>query len=121
VFIENALAGSGQQPNPLSEFNQNISKTTGLPCRAQEIIPEMNSRLDMKQGAAKSPRIPPGFTILFTTTAEANIKKQKRRRSGSDHAPARPSGISGTENVERGAGAATASESTEGRASKPLL
>jgi flagellar secretion chaperone FliS len=71
-FLEKGLTGF-EHTDPL-EFNQTISNNV---LRAQAIIFEMNSRLDMKQGGEIADNFRRLYNYFYRRLQEANVKKQK--------------------------------------------
>jgi flagellar protein FliS len=107
-FLEKGLLGF-EHTDPL-EFNQTISNNV---LRAQAIIHEMNSRLDMKQGGEIADNFRRLYNYFYRRLQEANVKKQK--------APIqevimhlRVLRDSWAEMLQRGSGATEVSESTAG-------
>jgi flagellar protein FliS len=71
-FLEKGLVGF-DHADPL-EFNQTISNNV---LRAQAIIHEMNSRLDMKQGGEIADNFRRLYNYFYRRLQEANLRKQK--------------------------------------------
>jgi flagellar protein FliS len=71
-FLEKGLAGFNSS-DPL-EFNQTINNNI---IRAQAIIAEMNSNLNMEKGGEISTNFRRLYDYLHTRLHEANMKKQK--------------------------------------------
>jgi len=71
-FLEKGLMGF-DYTDPL-DFNQTISNNV---LRAQAIIYEMNSRLDMKQGGEIAENFRRLYNYFYRRLQEANVKKKK--------------------------------------------